>query len=161
MIVLFVLLIPPCYAQEGSCFECIGEVKGTLNTCDLDAPSCVSSQNDDESHFVAPWMYDGSPSEAADLLVSVATGTSDCMHYFIYMCTGQCNILNKIKDRAFQESTVCRTDLDSLFRAFFPALPCCQVAHTTRCCWTRPSAARALTWRASSFRAPSMCSQVH
>lgn len=60
--------------QEGNCFECIGEVSGTLNTCDLDSPSCVSSQNDDEAHFVAPWMYDGSAAQAVEELVAVATG---------------------------------------------------------------------------------------
>mmetsp|Transcript_17183 Transcript_17183/g.43623 ORF Transcript_17183/g.43623 Transcript_17183/m.43623 type:complete len:328 (-) Transcript_17183:974-1957(-) len=60
--------------QEGNCFECIGEVGGTLNTCDLDAPSCVSSQNDDEAHFVAPWMYDGFTAKAVEELLAVATG---------------------------------------------------------------------------------------
>ncbi len=62
--------------QVGNCIECVGEVQGTLNTCPLSAPSCASTQNDDEGHFVAPWMYECSKAEAADLLVSVATGTA-------------------------------------------------------------------------------------
>jgi len=54
--------------------ECVGEVEGTLNTCSLDKPSCVSTQNDDEPHFVAPWMYDCGREEAIEQLISVATG---------------------------------------------------------------------------------------
>ncbi|KXZ47949.1 hypothetical protein GPECTOR_31g311 [Gonium pectorale] len=37
---------------------CPGEVNGTLNTCSLTAPSCVSVMSDDEAHFVPPWTYD-------------------------------------------------------------------------------------------------------
>ena len=60
--------------QVGSCIDCVGEVGGTLNVCPLDTLSCSSTQNDDEQHFVAPWMYDCSREEAIEQLVSVATG---------------------------------------------------------------------------------------
>uniref|UniRef100_A0A061RVU9 Uncharacterized protein n=1 Tax=Tetraselmis sp. GSL018 TaxID=582737 RepID=A0A061RVU9_9CHLO len=60
--------------QIGDCIDCLGEVKGTLNTCSLSAPSCVSSQNDDEAHFVAPWMYDLPQDKALEQLIVVATG---------------------------------------------------------------------------------------
>ncbi|PNH05588.1 hypothetical protein TSOC_008145 [Tetrabaena socialis] len=52
---------PPGWAasQEGCAFGlCPGEVRGTLNTCALTAPSCVSVMSDDAEHFVAPWSYD-------------------------------------------------------------------------------------------------------
>jgi uncharacterized protein (DUF1499 family) len=58
----------------GDCTDCVGEVNGTLNACPLDAESCVSTLNDDEGHFAAPWSFDETSKEAADRLVNVATG---------------------------------------------------------------------------------------
>ena len=58
----------------GSCTDCIGEVNGTLNACTLSSASCVSSQNEDEDHFMAPWQYPNSTDAAIDNLVAVATG---------------------------------------------------------------------------------------
>ena len=58
----------------GSCTDCIGEVNGTLNACTLTSPACISSQNEDEDHFVAPWQYNTSTDAAIDMLVAVATG---------------------------------------------------------------------------------------
>ena len=46
----------PAAPQTGDCTSCIGEVNETLNTCNLDTPSCISTLNDDEGHFAAPWM---------------------------------------------------------------------------------------------------------
>jgi uncharacterized protein (DUF1499 family) len=57
--------------QVGNCTDCVGEVDGTLNTCELSSDSCISTQNDDARHFVAPWMYDGPREEAVELLVQV------------------------------------------------------------------------------------------
>jgi len=36
-----------------------GEVNDTLNACNLASTSCVSTLNDDEAHFLAPFMYEG------------------------------------------------------------------------------------------------------
>ncbi|KAK9809270.1 hypothetical protein WJX72_012458 [[Myrmecia] bisecta] len=62
--------------QVGSCTDCIGEVEGTLNACALNAQSCISTQNDDELHFVAPWQYDEDREKAISHLIDVATGGS-------------------------------------------------------------------------------------
>lgn len=64
----------PAPPPTGSCTDCIGEFNGTLNDCRLDSLSCVSTQNDDELHFMAPWQYTSNTSEAIDSLVAVATG---------------------------------------------------------------------------------------
>ena len=61
-------------AQVGDCTDCIGEVNGTLNACSLSTDSCVSTLNDDELHFLAPWEYDGPMEDAIDRLISIATG---------------------------------------------------------------------------------------
>lgn len=58
----------------GSCADCIGEVETTLNVCNEDAISCVSTSNDDEAHFLPPWSYDGPRDAAINHLVSIATG---------------------------------------------------------------------------------------
>ena len=65
--------LPPS-PPTGSCTDCIGEVNGTLNACTLTSPACISSQNEDEDHFVAPWQYNISTDAAIDMLVAVATG---------------------------------------------------------------------------------------
>lgn len=59
---------------EGDCPDCIGEVNSTLNTCPLSSESCVSTLNDDELHFAAPWQYEGTPATAVDELIRIATG---------------------------------------------------------------------------------------
>ena len=65
--------VPPS-PPYGSCTDCIGELNGTLNACTLNSASCVSSQNEDEDHFMAPWQYSSSTNAAVDSLVAVATG---------------------------------------------------------------------------------------
>lgn len=65
--------IPP-EPPIGDCTDCMGEVNGTLNACPLDSESCISTLNDDELHFAAPWSYDESFNDAVDRLVSIATG---------------------------------------------------------------------------------------
>ena len=65
--------IPPP-PQIGDCFECLGEVKNTLNACSLDSQSCYSTLNDDELHFAPPWQYESSTAEAIQSLIDVATG---------------------------------------------------------------------------------------
>lgn len=68
-------LVPP--PSIGDCPECIGEVKNTLNTCKLDSISCISTLNDDEVHFQAPWQYDEmSRDDAIAQLIYIATGGS-------------------------------------------------------------------------------------
>lgn len=67
--------ILPC-PKVGSCADCIGEVETTLNVCPESAASCVSTQNDDEAHFLPPWSYDGTRDAAVDRLIRVATGGS-------------------------------------------------------------------------------------
>jgi len=60
----------------GDCADCIGVVNGSLAACSFSSASCVSPLNDDESHFVQPWVRpEGlSRQEAADELVRVACG---------------------------------------------------------------------------------------
>ncbi|KAL4446811.1 hypothetical protein ABPG77_008055 [Micractinium sp. CCAP 211/92] len=65
--------IPPPPAV-GDCTDCIGEVNETLNACPLDAPSCISTLNDDELHFAAPWQFDGDQQAAIEQLLAVACG---------------------------------------------------------------------------------------
>ena len=50
------------------------QVNETLNACPLDAASCVSTLNDDEAHFSAPWEFDGSRDAAVAALIAVVTG---------------------------------------------------------------------------------------
>jgi len=71
------LASPPAFAdaeQIGDCADCLGEVNNTLNTCTLSSQSCVSTLNDDELHFEAPWQYETSTADAVDRLIAVATG---------------------------------------------------------------------------------------
>ena len=65
--------VPPPPAL-GDCADCAGAVNDTLNACNLEAQSCVSTLNDDELHFAAPWQFDGTPDDAVARLVDVATG---------------------------------------------------------------------------------------
>ena len=58
----------------------MGEVNGGLNACEFQSLSCVSTQNDDEDHFLPPWIYDGSTSKALQRLVDVATGLQPLLH---------------------------------------------------------------------------------
>ena len=44
---------------EGDCPECVGVLNDLLNSCPDTSEACVSSQNDDEAHFIAPWAYPG------------------------------------------------------------------------------------------------------
>lgn len=65
---------PPPPPPTGACSDCVGEIDSTLNACNLTSPSCVSSQNEDESHFEAPWQYEGSQKEAVKRLIKAVTG---------------------------------------------------------------------------------------
>jgi hypothetical protein len=72
-------LVPPARARdagppEGDCPECVGVLNDLLNSCPDTSEACVSSQNDDEAHFVAPWAYPGNRSDAMRRLVAVAVG---------------------------------------------------------------------------------------
>ncbi|XRB12752.1 hypothetical protein RI054_05g25880 [Pseudoscourfieldia marina] len=49
----------------GDCTDCVGIIEGTLNTCTLNTASCVSTQSDDEEHFVAPYEWSGNSRELA------------------------------------------------------------------------------------------------
>ncbi|KAK9792470.1 hypothetical protein WJX73_000761 [Symbiochloris irregularis] len=64
----------PAEPRVGACIDCIGEVNGDLNACEFNSASCISTQNDDEAHFVAPWTYDSSKKDAVSHLIDVATG---------------------------------------------------------------------------------------
>ena len=59
---------------EEDALYAVGEQFNNLNACALASPSCVSTQNDDEKHFIPPWQYDGPQAAAIDNLVSLATG---------------------------------------------------------------------------------------
>ena len=61
--------------REGDCPECVGVVNDLLNSCPEETEACVSSQNDDEYHFAAPWAYPGDRATAMRRLVAVAVGT--------------------------------------------------------------------------------------
>ena len=65
----------PMAPPAGDCPECIGEINNSLNACEYSAASCVSSQNDDEKHFVLPWQYEGNQASAISNLLDIATGT--------------------------------------------------------------------------------------
>ncbi|BDA47534.1 hypothetical protein COCOBI_10-3820 [Coccomyxa sp. Obi] len=60
--------------EEEDSLYALGEINNTLNACPLNSPSCISSQNDDQFHFAAPWQYDGSMAEACNHLLRIATG---------------------------------------------------------------------------------------
>ena len=73
------LVAPPARAidagpPEGDCPECVGVLNDLLNSCPDTSEACVSSQNDDEAHFIAPWAYPGDRSDAMRRLVAVAVG---------------------------------------------------------------------------------------
>jgi len=64
-------LAPP---QVGDCPDCVGVLNGLLNSCPPETVSCVSSQNDDEAHFIKPWIYEESRTDAMEKLMYIATG---------------------------------------------------------------------------------------
>jgi uncharacterized protein (DUF1499 family) len=64
----------PSQPQRGDCPDCIGEINNTLNACNLESQSCISTLNDDEVHFAPPWQFDGSQDAAVNQLIEVATG---------------------------------------------------------------------------------------
>ena len=57
----------------GDCPECVGVINDLLNSCPDTSESCVSSQNDDETHFCAPWAYSGNRTAAMEYLVTTIT----------------------------------------------------------------------------------------
>ena len=60
----------------GDCPECVGVLNDLLNSCPAESEACVSSQNDDESHFAAPWAYSGARADAMRRVVEVVTDPS-------------------------------------------------------------------------------------
>ena len=73
----------PASPPVGTCTDCIGEVNGTLNACTLSSASCVSSQNEDEDHFMAPWQYSNTIEAAINDLVAVATGEESQVYLYL------------------------------------------------------------------------------
>ena len=73
---------PPAFASDsppppvGDCPECVGVLNDLLNSCPAESEACVSSQNDDESHFAAPWAYSGARADAMRRVVEVVTDPS-------------------------------------------------------------------------------------
>ena len=65
---------PPCPPPPALPPRLPPQVNETLNACPLDAASCVSTLNDDEAHFSAPWEFDGSRDDAVAALIAVVTG---------------------------------------------------------------------------------------
>jgi len=61
--------------QVGNCIDCIGEINGALNICKLQDQSCVSSFNEDEDHFIAPFEFDLPIADGIQRLVQIATGS--------------------------------------------------------------------------------------
>ena len=59
---------PDCLGYAGT------EGNETLNACSMNKISCVSTMNDDESHFMAPWEFDVDSSSAIDRLLDISTG---------------------------------------------------------------------------------------
>ena len=59
---------------EEDALYAVGEQFNNLNACALASRSCVSTQNDDEKHFVPPWQYDGPQAAAVAKLVAITTG---------------------------------------------------------------------------------------
>lgn len=57
----------------GDCPECVGVLNDLLNSCPAESEACVSSQNDDETHFAAPWAYSGARADAMRRVVEVVT----------------------------------------------------------------------------------------
>ncbi len=63
-----------------------GESETTLNVCDEEAASCVSTQNDDEAHFLAPWSA-GSCNETSPCSeVRHASGVMAAVLPFVRWC---------------------------------------------------------------------------
>ena len=60
----------------GDCPECVGVLNDLLNSCPAESEACVSSQNDDETHFAAPWAYSGARVDAMRRIVEVVTDPS-------------------------------------------------------------------------------------
>jgi uncharacterized protein (DUF1499 family) len=60
----------------GDCPECVGVLNDLLNSCPAESEACVSSQNDDETHFAAPWAYSGARADAMRRVVEVVTDPS-------------------------------------------------------------------------------------
>ena len=60
----------------GDCPECVGVLSDLLNSCPAESEACVSSQNDDASHFAAPWAYSGARADAMRRVVEVVTDPS-------------------------------------------------------------------------------------
>ena len=58
----------------GDCPECVGVINELLNSCPPETEACVSSQDDNEEHFIAPFAYPGDRTSAMRRLVAVATG---------------------------------------------------------------------------------------
>ena len=58
----------------GDCPECVGVINELLNSCPPETEACVSSQDDNEEHFIAPFAYPGDRTTAMRRLVAVATG---------------------------------------------------------------------------------------
>ncbi|KAG7673061.1 hypothetical protein Ndes2526B_g05369 [Nannochloris sp. 'desiccata'] len=64
----------PSPPTSGDCPDCIGEINNTLNACNLQSQSCISTLNDDEVHFAPPWQFDGPQADAINRLIEIATG---------------------------------------------------------------------------------------
>tara|TARA_B110000971_G_scaffold213690_1_gene244824 strand:+ start:2763 stop:3596 length:834 start_codon:yes stop_codon:yes gene_type:complete len=59
---------------EGDCPECVGVISDLLNSCPAESEACVSSQNDDEAHFCAPWAYGGDRKAAMEFFAATVIG---------------------------------------------------------------------------------------
>ena len=71
---VLVCTCPPASCRNAAHPFGAAQVNSGLNICELSSRSCVSSQNDEEDHFLPPWIFEGSLGEAVQRLKAVATG---------------------------------------------------------------------------------------
>jgi len=76
---LLMLRAPPSSAEEGEAgidtFGYAGDAGAeTLNTCSMNKVSCISTLNDDEAHFAAPWEFESTTDDAVAQLCRVVEG---------------------------------------------------------------------------------------
>jgi uncharacterized protein (DUF1499 family) len=64
--IVFTIIITSCTGTK----PMLGKIENTLSPCP-DKPNCVSSQSQDQSHYVEPFHYTGSQQMAFDQLVFI------------------------------------------------------------------------------------------
>lgn len=104
-----------------------GQVNETLNACPLDAPSCISTLNDDELHFAAPWQAGCGawravpcrlPSRSVLRPAGLASHVASAAPAALHRCWAEDHCSSVERDQALQPATLptrsCRRHLPAL-----------------------------------------------